>query len=175
MVITETAFQAEERVVAELAQLGVNYLSRQSLAERRVRPPQIILADLIIQPSSRVRVALIALLLAKPGYAAYIPMALKRLDKEQAQILELFYSAAVCLQNKYAQVLRSFQGADWQALPDLFADELGLIGKTPQARLRKLALIHTQRTGIRLNWAGTYESAARHLLRRWELEEKWNR
>ena len=97
------------------------------------------------------------------------------LDYDQAQTMKLFYSAAVCMQRKYSQELRSFQGARWKQLPDLFSDELGLRAGIPDERLKELASIHVQRTGVQLNWAGTYENAARQLLHRWELEQAWKR
>ena len=59
--------QTEEQLVDELAQLGVRYLSRQSMdVAQYVHAPYELLAKLVCQPSSRVRSALIALLLARP-------------------------------------------------------------------------------------------------------------
>ena len=82
--------QVEEHFVAELAALGVNYLSRQSADPYPwVHQPHELMAGLVCQPSSRVRSALIALLLAHPDYAAHVPQALKRLDQRQAQISAL--------------------------------------------------------------------------------------
>ena len=53
----------EERVVAELELLGIRYLSRYtSDRAERVRSPDILLADLVQQPSARVRAAVIAVL-----------------------------------------------------------------------------------------------------------------
>jgi hypothetical protein len=60
MTYSEVSFQGEERLVAELAQLGVNYLSRQENVETIPRLPRIILAELVRQQSSRVRTALIS-------------------------------------------------------------------------------------------------------------------
>lgn len=62
----------EEQVVSELDALGISYLSRQSSSSvERVRPPEQLLADLIRQPSARVRQAVIALFLSHPEYAEY--------------------------------------------------------------------------------------------------------
>lgn len=171
---TQAPLQAEEQLVAELERLGVRYLSRQSDAGVvKARAPQELLADLVRQPSSRVRAALIALLLARPDYAAHVSAALENLTREQAQTFKFFYTAAVCLQQQYAGMLQVFLGANWRWMPDLFSDELGLSGDTPAARLKALARLHAQRTDAQLNWAGTYENAARHLLRRWEMERTW--
>ena len=49
MTYSEVSFQSEERLVAELAQLGVNYLSRQVEVSTIPRLPRIILAELVRQ------------------------------------------------------------------------------------------------------------------------------
>ncbi len=60
--------QTEEELVAELDLLGIRYLSRQSsYRASQVRPPEALLADLVRQPSARVRAAVIAVLLAHPS------------------------------------------------------------------------------------------------------------
>jgi len=165
----------EERLIAELEQLGVRYLScMTSIKAQHIRSPHQLLADLVQQPSSRVRAAWIALLLARPAYGEYVPAALKQLTPEQAQTLKLFYTAAVLLQHQYATPLQRFLGKDYQWLTDFFSAELNLPAAAPKERIKALAKLHQQRTGMILNWAGTYENAARHLLRRWELEQRWN-
>jgi hypothetical protein len=163
----------EEEVVAELEGLGVRYLSRQSKSPpARPHAPDELLADLVRQPSSRVRAAFIALLLARPDYATYAPAALKTLSDEHAQTFKFFYTAAVCLQEQYTNALRPFVGADWQEIPDRFSNELGVSGDSPGAQLNSLANQHAQWSGVRLNWAGTYQNAVRKLLRRWEVEKR---
>jgi hypothetical protein len=171
---TELAdLQTEERLVAELARLGVRYLSRQNTeAAETVYAPNELLAKLVCQPSCRVRSALIALLLARPDYARHVHLALKRLNQSDAQRLRFFYSAAVILQEQYAEILRAALGANFRQLPDLFADELGVTGESPTARLQKLGRLQAQWSGENLNWAGTYENAALLLVRRWESEER---
>lgn len=164
----------EEELVAELEQLGVRYLSRQHhIEELEARPRHKLLADLVRQPSSRVRTALIALLLAHPEYAASIPTALQDLTPSAARTLKILYTAAVYLQRQYADKLQGFLGANWRWLPDLFSDELGVSGDTPPTRLQSLGQIHARWSGTHLNWAGTYENAVRLLLRRWEMEQAW--
>jgi hypothetical protein len=166
----------EERLVAELENLGVRYLSRQSgPVEPLFDSPARFLADLIRQPSSRVRTALIAVLLAQPALAKTVPSALKLLNPEDQLTLKLFYTAAMFLQKKHAERLRSFLGNRWQWLPDLYSAELGMdTARPPDELLHALGITHRQQTGISLNWAGTYENVAHHLLRRWELEKQWN-
>ena len=166
----------EEKLVAELDLLGIRYLSRQSPYQaRRVRPPEALLADLIRQPSARVRSAVISVLLAHPEYVRAIPPALERLRPPEQLVLRLFYTAAVLLQQEYGDRLQPFVAARWQHLPDLFSAEFGLPSEgPPRQRLALLGLVHRHRTGATVNWTGTYDNTARHLIRRWELERQWS-
>jgi hypothetical protein len=173
MIPLQSSLQGEERLVAELAQLGVGYLSRQTEGLESLRAPHIILADLVRQPSSRVRVALISLLLAKPEYAVHIPAAIKRLAPKEAHTLKILYTAALYLQQQNAGLLKGFQKQSWMELPDLFSVELGVGGASPQERLRALAGLQAQWTGIYLNWMGSFENAASHLIKYWQLERVW--
>jgi len=160
----------EERLVAELELLGIRYLSRQT-AERAasVRPPAVLLADLIRQPSARVRTAVIAVLLSHPDLAEALPAALQRLSPPERQTLLFFYTAAVLLQQQYASQLQPYVA--WQPLPDRFAVDLGLPPSAPiRERLAALGRRQRQQTGRAVNWPGTYEQVVRHLLHAWELE-----
>jgi hypothetical protein len=160
----------EERLVAELELLGIHYLSRQT-PERAasVRPPADLLADLIRQPSARVRTAVIAVLLSHPDLVEALPAALERLSPPEQQTLLFFYTAAVLLQQQYAPQLQPYVG--WQPLPDRFAVDLGLPPGAPiRERLAALGRRQRQQTGKAVNWTGTYEQVVRHLLRSWELE-----
>jgi hypothetical protein len=165
----------EERLVAELGLLGIRYLSRRTSTQvERLRPPDVLLADLVRQPSARVRSAVIAVLLAHPEYAAAVPAALERLKPAERLTLRLFYTAAVLLQQEHTERLRAF--VDGHQLPDRFSAELGLPRTTPlHEQLSALGRQHRQRTQVCVNWIGTYESVAQHLLRSWELEARWNR
>jgi hypothetical protein len=174
MTYSEISLQGEERLVGELAQLGVNYLSRQAVVPTIPRLPMIILAELVRQQSSRVRTALISLLLANPQYASQIPAALKRLGARDSLTLKLFYTAAVYLQQKYAGLLKKFSRFPWTELPDLFSSELAISGESVQERLIALGDLHMRLTGVQLNWVGTYENAAKDLIRRWQMEQIWN-
>jgi hypothetical protein len=51
---------------------------------------------------------------------------------------------------------------------------MGLTLLDPKEGLQKLAQTQAELTKTKLNWAGTYNNAARHLLRRWHMEQKWN-
>ena len=166
----------EEKLVAELALLGIRYLSRQTPYQaNKVRPPETLMADLVRQSSARVRAAVIAVLLAHPEYAAAVPAALERLPPRERLTLRWFYMAAVLLQQEHAARLRPFL-TQWRWLPDLFSAELGLPAEgTPHERLALLGSKQRRRTRAAVNWAGTYERVAHKLIRRWEREVQWNR
>ena len=167
----------EEALVAELELLGIRYLSRQTPHQAvKVRLPAQLIADLVRQPSARVREALISLFLTRPEYAGAVLAALARLSEDQALTLRLFYSAAVLLQLEHRDALGAATGGGLRPLPDLFSAELGLPGGDApiHARIAALAQTHRDRTGITANWTGTYESAACKLLRRWEMERRWS-
>ena len=104
--LPQTQFVEEDHLVAELDLLGISYLSRLG-AERAssVRPPAQLVADLVRQPSARVREALIAVLLAHPELAAAVPAALAELSPPEQLTLRVFYTAAVLLQQEHANSL----------------------------------------------------------------------
>lgn len=171
-----TSLALEDRLVAELERLGIHYLARESIAPaKRVRSPERLISALIQQPSSRVRTAVIALLLAYPQFAEAIPAALERLERQDQQTLKLFYTATVYLQKKYAGQLQPFLAKRWVWLPDYFSEEMNLREEThPEKLLHQLGLRHRQLTGVVANWQGTYENVAQHLLHRWQLEQRWS-
>jgi hypothetical protein len=164
----------EERIVAELELLGITYLSRCTAGSTvSLRPVDSLLADLVQQPSARVRAALIAVLLAHPEHSQAVPAALERLAPAKQTTFRLFYTAAVLLQQEHAQRLRPY--ATGGSLPDLFAKELGLpAAGSPRERLVALGDRHREQTRAAVNWVGTYESVVRRLLRSWELKTQWN-
>jgi hypothetical protein len=167
----------EEELVAELDLLGIRYLSRQSLYQaNQVRPPEILLVDLVQQPHSRVRAAVIAVLLSRPEYAEVVPAALERLSSQERLTLQALYMAAVLLQREYAERLRPLAGERWRWLPDLLSKELGLPAEeTPRKRLRLLDREMRRRTRAAVNWMGSYEQVVQKLLRDWERRTEWNR
>ena len=166
----------EEKLVAELELAGVRYLSRQTAYQATgIRPPASLMADLIRQPSARVRLAVIAVLLSHPEYAESIPAALMRLSSPEQMTLRLLYTAACLTQREYADRLRRFVADGGRWLPELFSGELGLPAEgTPRERLAILGEAHRRLTGTAVNWAGTYRNVAERLLRRWELERVWS-
>jgi len=166
----------EEKLVAELELLGIRYLSRATdYRSERPRPPAQLLADLIRQPSARIRQSVISVLLAHPEYSAAVPEALGRLSEAEGLTLRLFYTAAAILQRQYAEQLRQAGAGEPALLPDLFTQDLGVSATASSAtRLTELARTHQRVSGVTANWAGTYDNAARKLLRRWEMERQWS-
>jgi hypothetical protein len=166
----------EEQIVAELALLGVTYLSRltgDKAASSRDACQMFV--DLVHQPSSRVRTAVIALLLEHPEFAEVIPSAVNRLRATNRTVLKLFYTAAVYLQYKYADLLQEIQGKEIFWLPDLYSSELGIpIDISIDERLKELGLRQQTMTGKIANWNGTYDNVARHFIRHRQLEIQWN-
>ena len=172
-----TPVTEEEELVAELDLLGICYLSRQSSYQaNRVRPPDVLLADLVQQPHARVRAAVIAVLLSRPEYADVMPAALERLSSHDRLTLQSFYTAAVLLQREYADRLRPLAGDRWRWLPDLLSKELGLPTEgSPRERLRLLDRELRRRTQAAVNRVGAYEQVVQKLIRDWERRTQWNR
>ena len=170
-------YQVEDQIVQELALLGIEYLSRHDETQgQSVRTPEQLLIDLMQQPSSRVRTALIPLLFEHPEYASFIKPAHSRLTGSRRKLLALFYTAAVFLQIKYASHLIEIQGSSFRELPDIFSEQLGILpGGTPDEKLARLGSRHQELTGIIANWTGTYENAVHHWLRQQEKDYPWSR
>ena len=167
--ILSPELEKEEEIVAELQSLGIRYLSRASnTSSSHNHTPAQLMAEIICQPSSRVRNALISLFLAKPEYAAFVQEALTQVNNKQSITLKFFYTAAVFLQRK-------FQPNAAILLPDLFSDEIGLSKTTAEDELCELSKRHQKASGLHINWQGTYENAAKHLFHQWELEKTWKK
>jgi hypothetical protein len=166
----------EEATVAELELLGIRYLSRQT-RDRAVslRPPDALIADLVRQPSARVRGALIALFLAHPRYSAAVSDALERLSPSECWDLQVLYTAAMLLQQEHTEALRPHLTTAWLWLPDLYSKEIGVPTEgTPQQRLVTLGERHRSHTRKVVNWVGTFEKVIEQFLRSRKLEAAWS-
>lgn len=165
----------EDRLVAELEQLGITYLSRREpTSVDSVRAPHELLSDLIRQPNARVRGAAIAVLLLHPDFATAVPAAISDLSQADQMTLRIFYTAAVILQVKYAGRLQIIAPST-RPLPDLFSVTLGVLRSgSPDEQLSALGRIHQRLSGSAVNWAGTYDNIAQHLVNRLERERLWN-
>lgn len=174
--LSKQSIASEDQIVAELHQLGVTYLSNRPIVPSvNCRSPERLVADTICQPSSRVRTAVIALFLLHPNYAVFIPAALGLLNETQRQLFKLLYTAAVHLQRLYPSDLRPIMQSDWNWLPDLFAEELGISSTlTPQDAIQQLGIRHQQITHSLTNWTGTYKNVVHHLIRYKQRELQWN-
>jgi hypothetical protein len=149
----------EESLVAELHRLGVRHLARLAPgAAREAISPQALLAGLASSPAARLRSSLILLFLRRPDYSRALPGTLEQLDPAAANILRLYYQAAVYLQDELQAKLRACLPA-WQPLPDLLSAELGLaqpkVDEVDRA-LRSLGDLHARLTDHKANWAGSY-------------------
>jgi hypothetical protein len=165
------------KCVAELHQLGVTYLSNRPITHLKSHSsPACLLANTVCQPSSRVRTAVIALLLLHPGYATYIPTAFGLLlNERQRLLLKLFYTAAVHLQRLYQSELRTILPSSWVWLPDLFGEEFEIHATlTPEAAIEQLGVRQQELAHSLTNWAGTYTNVVHHLIRYKQREMQWN-
>jgi hypothetical protein len=175
-IILNSKLEKEEQVVAELSLLGISYLSR--LSEDFIDQPRVgwaLLADLVRQPSSRVRSATIALMLEHPEYSEQMPIAIRKLHAKNRMTLKLFYTAAVYLQRIYFEDLKNFQGDRFSWLPDLYGTELNIQPDLDANKsLVDLGKRHQDLTGIYVNWVGTYKNVFAHLINRRKLDVEWS-
>lgn len=166
----------EDQLVAELHQLGITYLSyRPTTLPKSPRSPKQLLADTIMQPSSRVRTAVIALFVLHPGCAKYLPNALTLVNESQRQLLKLFYTAAVHLQRLYQSDLSAIVGPELVWLPDMFGEEFGISSTlSSEDAILQLGIKHKEMTHSLTNWSGTYKNVVHHLIRHKQCETQWN-
>jgi hypothetical protein len=177
LILEPTALSEEEKLVAELELLDVRYLSRQTAYQPEdVRPPEKLFADLVRQPSARVRAGVIAVLLAHPELAAQVEDALKPLAPAQQTLLSFYYLAAFLLQQLFADRLYEHLGSRWRWIPEQFAQQFNLQdGAAPRENLFELCVEYQRLSHSVVNWNGTVIDVALRLLRRWDLELKCNR
>lgn len=156
-----------DTVAAALAQLDVHFVTRTGKVSgtRLAKRPVALLASLAEQDEARLRLGIIPLLLRHPDLAPVVPDAVKRLSPRRRDVLKLYYTAALLLQQKYAARLEQFLGLS-STLIDWYSGELGVpVQGDPDTRLRILARKQRERSGLALNWLGTYEHAAECFVR----------
>ncbi len=138
----------------------------------RALSPAALMAGLAQSEDARVRSAIIPLLLRHPELANEARVAAARLDGEARATLQLFYTAALLLQKKYAGRLQNLFGVQGE-LPDLFSRELSLeVRDDVRQSLVQVGERNAKATGLELNWVGTYEHAARTWLEYLEWQRK---
>ena len=131
--------------------------------------------DIIRQPSSRVRTAVIALLLAHPEFSKDIPLAISHLRTKNRLALKLFYTAAVYLQRIYFTDLYHDPQKPWQRLPDLFSNELNIPAELdPSQALNILGHRHRELTNTYVNWKGHILTSCKNFYNDDDFEELWN-
>ncbi len=170
----EAVVDSADELVAELNALGLHFVTGgEAITPARSLQPAELFAALAQQSDARLRLAIVALLLYRPELAPAVPDALTWLREPAQMTLKLFYTAAVLLQQAYADRLRRLLG-QYDSLPDFFSEELGVpVTDSPLARLRRLAECHRALSGLAANWLGTYEHAAERLFKRMEREAQW--
>lgn len=170
--IAQTNVTTDELVGAMDAH-GVPFLTGgiQSPRALAIAPAELVLG-LARDEDARVQLALIPLLLVHPEYAEVIPEIADRLEGNTRQTLLFYYTAAYWLQRKFQAVLDDLLGKT-PLLPDLFGKLLGIFETAPDAALTILGEIHRTFDDEPVNWRGTYEHAARRLLRHLAAQETW--
>ncbi len=107
------------------------------------------------------RSAIIPLLLRHPEFADAARVAASRLEGQAQYTLQLFYTAARLLQEKYVERLTRLFGAQ-RRLPDLYSKALEIeLCDEIQESLARVGECHAELTGLKMNYAGGYEHAAR--------------
>ena len=168
--------QNADRLIFELEQVGIRYLSRGKV-DPDLAPLSAVslLSGLAQQTESRVYTALIAVFLLYPEIFCLAKRVSQRLQGESRQVFQILYTAAVILQRKYKSKIGRYSSGTKPLLPDYFSDEFipaELV--TTDEQLAALGQAHQFLTGKHSNWPGTYDNVARHLLRQLQLEEKWS-
>ncbi len=135
------------------------------LGTRLAKQPVVLLASLAEQDEARLRLGIIPLLLRHPDWAPLVPAAVKRLSPQRRDLLKLYYTAAMLLQQKYATRLEPFLGRP-APLADWYSDELGIPTRgDPDTRLRILARRQREWSGLALNWLGTFDHVVDRFVR----------
>ncbi len=170
-----THMSSPDVLVAALAELDVDFVTcaQRVSGEHLAKRPAALLAGLAQQDEARLRLAIIPLLLRHPEFAFAAPKVLRLLDPRRRVYFKLYYTAAVLLQRKHADRLRSLL-SDTTPLVDWYSNELGIRERrNPDAGLRALGNKHRQRSGLALNWPGTYEHALERFLKHRQKEREW--
>jgi hypothetical protein len=144
-----------DQLTNALRALDVNFImGGQIKGESLHKQPARLITALAESDESRLRLSLIPLFLEHPQFARHVRSVAKKLKPQARLTLLCYYSAAVWLAQKYH--VRN------GSLPDYFSEELNLhISADPEENLRELAKRHRTLSGMKVNWLGTYQHAAR--------------
>jgi hypothetical protein len=160
-----------DQLIAELNQLGIRYVvGEKTVAKMESIPPDRLLAGLSSHPDARMRHAVIALLLIKPGYSDFALKATEHLTEDEKIQFKFYYTAAMLLQQIHSTRLRQYV-YNWTYIADRFFMDLQLPEtEKPQERLKKLCELHRNTSGLTVNWEGTYNSIVELMLTRFERD-----
>jgi hypothetical protein len=132
-----------------------------------------LLSGLASHEEARIKLGLIPLLLRHPEIGLDAPQVCATTARYHQTTFQLYYTAAVLLQEVHAEELKSLLG-EQPPLPDWFSVALGVKGSTADEKLQSLAEVHARLTELDLNWIGTYRHGARQFLRELQLRQLWN-
>lgn len=169
---------ARERLAAALREYGIRFLAGgdEARADATRLSPTALIAGLASHPDPRLHLALTALFLLHPDWAAYVVGVVATLDDAAAVELKARYMAAVYLQRLWRTRLGFYLG-DFQTLPDLYSRELGLppvdkrFGKTG---LVALAEWHARHSEYPFNRLASYQKALELLVGQLRAEARHN-
>ncbi|HKY55733.1 MAG TPA: hypothetical protein VJM08_15555 [Anaerolineales bacterium] len=144
-----------DQLTNALRALDVNFIMGGQINDGSLhKQPARLITALAESDESRLRLSLIPLFLEHPQFARYVRTVARKLKPSARLTLQCYYSAAVWLAQKYR--IRNV------TLPDYFSDELNLhTSADPEENLRELAKRHRALSGMRVNWLGTYQHAAK--------------
>ena len=130
---------ARESLVAALRDRGISYLApSDAVASEVLETHEQLICALLHQDDSRLRLAIIPLLLRHPGISASVPNLAASLDDVASLDLQTMYMAAVYLQRNWRSRLSIYLD-DMTLLPDLFSHHMGL--PLPEERFGKTGLV----------------------------------
>lgn len=163
-----------DQIGMHLAALDVHFIQveHSNNGMPTVEPEHFILS-LSVSSESRIRLALIPLLLRHPHYVVHVETAAPQLPYMAQITLKCYYMATYFLQQKYALRLEKLFGSS-ASLPALFARELAVSVELDfEHGLWTLAERHKQLSGRHINWLGTYEHGATRFLASTEHRRLW--
>ncbi len=130
---------SRESLVAALRDQGITYLAPSDAVATQVpKTHEKLLQALLHQHDSRLRLAIVPLLLRHPEISESVLALAARLDAELSLELQTLYMAAVYLQRNWRSRLSIYLG-DMPLLPNLFSHQMGL--PLPDERFGKTGLV----------------------------------
>lgn len=128
-----------ESLVAALRDRGISYLAPSDAVAREVfESHEQLLCALLHQDDSRLRLAIVPLLLRHPEISESVPALAACLDDTVSLELQTLYMAAVYMQRNWRSRLSIYLN-EMTLLPDLFSHQMGL--PLPDERFGKTGLV----------------------------------